>query len=179
MTACGTAHLRKVFHVADVELFHIRDLDSSTQGERDRALSRIRQVIPFASVMEVGSTAVEGVLGKQDLDFVARVPRERFGEARNILDVHFQRNDRQLSNAEYQGYLVHSPVDVAVQLIVAGGQYDNFEEFVRLLHASVDLRNAYNSLKLAWDGRPMEDYRAAKRAFILTALNENASAKFV
>jgi len=161
----------------DTEIFQIRDLDSNTLlNERARVLRLIEEIVPFASVMEVGSTAIEGVIGKQDIDFAVRTPLERFEEARSILDRHFQRNANQLSNAEYQGYLVPSPLDVAIQLLVAGGKYDHFERFLKLLSADETLRNAYNALKISWNGRSMNGYRRAKQTFIDKALDASQSA---
>jgi GrpB-like predicted nucleotidyltransferase (UPF0157 family) len=160
--------------VASAEVFRILEIDASTlNSERSRILAALRNAIPFASVMEVGSTALEGVVGKQDLDFSVRVPEATFEDARTILDALFQRNDHQLSNSEYQGYLVASPLDAAFQLFVAGGPYDTFETFLRLLANNSSLRHAYNDLKREWHGRPMDGYRLAKQAFIESALNES------
>jgi GrpB-like predicted nucleotidyltransferase (UPF0157 family) len=157
-----------------VDIFQICDLDRGTlQAERDRILLDIRAAIPFASIMEVGSTAVDGVVGKQDLDFVVRVPLLRFEEARDILDKRFQRNQQQLSTAEYQGYLIPSFLDAAIQLIVEVGKHDNFERFLGLLRANGELRRAYNELKVAWNGRSMRGYRLAKESFIESALNNS------
>jgi GrpB-like predicted nucleotidyltransferase (UPF0157 family) len=158
--------------VANADVFRIREIDASTlNSERSRILGALRHAIPFASVMEVGSTALEDVVGKQDLDFAVRVPEARFEDARTILDALFQRKHGQLSNAEYQGYQVTSPLDAAIQLFVSGGPHDTFETFLRLLASSSVLRRAYNDLKREWHGRPMDGYRLAKQAFIESALN--------
>ena len=67
--------------MTQLELFHLRHIDASQlRTERDRVLRLIRKLIPSDSVMEVGSTAIEGIVGKQDLDFVVRVPSHRFDE---------------------------------------------------------------------------------------------------
>jgi GrpB-like predicted nucleotidyltransferase (UPF0157 family) len=161
--------------LSEPEIFHIREIDRDTlASERDRALRLVQKAVPFASVMEVGSTAVPDVVGKQDLDFVVRVPQNRFEKTRELLDNNFRRNDLQLSNEEYQGYLVSSSLDVAIQLIVENGKYDDFETFLQLLRTNPDVRFAYNALKLAWNGQPMEKYRAAKQDFISATL-ENKS----
>jgi GrpB-like predicted nucleotidyltransferase (UPF0157 family) len=120
--------------------------------------------------MEVGSTALAGVVGKQDLDFVVRVPSSRFEHSRIALDAQFPRNQRQLCEHGFQGYCVPSQLEAAIQLIVAGSQHDNFERFLNCLTASTELRQAYNALKIAFDGRPMHEYRLAKSAFIEAAL---------
>ena len=122
--------------------------------------------------MEVGSTAVAGAVGKQDIDFAVRVPAAFFVKTRRCLDAYLERNPDQLSNSEYQGYHVGSNFDVAVQLIVSGGQYDHFERFLQALNSNSDLVKVYNSLKRKWNGKPMDDYPRAKRAFIEVVLAE-------
>jgi GrpB-like predicted nucleotidyltransferase (UPF0157 family) len=81
---------------------------SLLQSEPTRVLNLLRSTIPFANIREVGSTAVEGLLGKQDVDFALSVKAERFDDARLVLDRTFARNDNQLSNAEFQAYVVPS-----------------------------------------------------------------------
>ena len=160
--------------MTQIETFRIRRVDASQlQAERERVACLIREAIPSASVMEVGSTAIEGLVGKQDLDFAVRVPSQRFDETRLILDRTFPRNTGQLSNDEYQGYLVPSPLDVAIQLIIEGGRHDNFEKFLLALRTDPSLRHAYNNLKSAWDGRPMQEYRLAKQRFIDSVLSDS------
>ena len=68
------------------------------------------------------------------------------------------------------GSVVDSEFDVAIQLTVDGGQHDTFLEFLDQLRASEDLRARYNQLKRTFDGRPMTEYREAKRNFIKKAL---------
>lgn len=159
-----------------VEIFEIRQLDQKIiAGERVRILTLLRGAVPFAEIMEVGSTALSGVIGKQDIDFAARVAATGFCKAREILDELFARSDHQLSNSEFQGYVVPSPLDVSVQLFHANGQYDTFEDFIRLLAASADLRGAYNQMKSVWNGRPMAEYRIAKADFIEKTLRQQRS----
>jgi GrpB-like predicted nucleotidyltransferase (UPF0157 family) len=154
-----------------VELFHIRDIDPAVLGsERERIFRLLRSAVSFADVIEVGSSAVEGVIGKQDIDFLVRVPRDRFAEARGILDQHFERDALQLANDEFQGYRIASPIDVSAQLTIAGGRYDVFEPFLIRLRSDPAVRNAYNELKRNWNGRAMDEYRAAKGEFIASVL---------
>jgi GrpB-like predicted nucleotidyltransferase (UPF0157 family) len=152
--------------------FYIRDLDRSIlHGERERILQLIKKVISFALLTEVGSTAAEGVVGKQDLDFALRVPASRFYEAQGILDSHFDRNDVQRPVVGYQRYRVHSQLDVLIHLVVSGGSYDNdFGRFLEVLVSNNEVRIAYNKLKVAFNGRPMSEYKRAKKAFIESAL---------
>jgi GrpB-like predicted nucleotidyltransferase (UPF0157 family) len=152
--------------------FYIRDFDRAIlDSERERILRLIKKVIPFALPKEVGSTAVDGVVGKQDLDFALRVPSSRFYEAQSILDSQFDRNDALRPVVGYQRYLVHSKLHVLVHLVVEGGYYDSdFDRFIKLLVTNRELRIAYNNLKIAYNGQSMSEYKRKKKAFIESAL---------
>lgn len=153
------------------ELFQLREPDGELlQAERARSWALLERLVPWAERAEVGSTAVDGLLTKGDLDWLVRVPASRFPEARRALDRALPRNPDQLSNAQYQGYQVPSPLDLAVQLTVAGGPYDDFLPFLEALRADAALREAYNALKRRHDGQPMAEYRAAKSAFVREVL---------
>lgn len=154
-----------------MDTFRIQTIDAaSLRRERTRVLHTLARVLPAAEALEVGSTAVDGVIGKGDLDVLVRVPEGDFPAARAALDGCFRRNPDQLANALYQGYTVDSALDVAVQLTVKGGPYDDFERFLEALRADPALVDRYNALKRAWHGRPMDAYRAAKAAFIEAVL---------
>ena len=149
------------------ERFHLCTPDPALlAAERDRVLALLRALLPGIPCLEIGSTAVPGVIGKGDIDLLVRAPAAQLEAVRACLDGVLARNPAQLSNAQYQGYRVDSPLDVAVQLTVAGGPYDDFLPFLEALRADPALVAAYNALKRAWDGRPMDDYRAAKSKFI-------------
>ena len=150
------------------EVFQIREPDPrSLTKERDRVTTAIRGELPFADVHEVGSTAIAGVIGKGDLDFVVLVPAARFEAARSALDGRYPRNPRQYSGPIYQGYLAPSPLfDIALQVTVRGGPHDVFDLFLAALRANPDRIRDYNALKRAWNGLDMEGYRRAKAAFI-------------
>ncbi len=160
-----------------LDVFRITHIDPSLiDAERTRVLNLIASAVPLERIFEVGSTAVQGVVGKQDFDFLVRVPKAEFEKTRDLLDQHFNRNSEQLSNDVYQGYTVTSDFDVAIQLTVEGGPNDTFLEFVDLLREDDALRIRYNRLKEAFDGRPMDEYRDAKSEFIENALS-SANAK--
>jgi GrpB-like predicted nucleotidyltransferase (UPF0157 family) len=153
------------------ERFEIQNLDPELiKSERDRIFPVLQRILPFAKVIEVGSTAVEGVIGKQDIDFLARVPRNLFHAAKEALDQNFYRNERQFSAEDFQGYRVSSPLDIAIQLTAENGEHDVFERFLTLLRSDPELRRTYNELKVAFNLRPMDEYRVAKGDFIKRAL---------
>jgi len=149
------------------EYFRLKDVAKDRlDAERQKAMAKLDELLPEGSFMEVGSTAIPGLIGKQDLDFLVRVPQESFEVTRSKLDTAFQRNPNQLSTEIYQGYTVESEMDVAIQLTIENGPHDTFMEFLELLQTNVDLRERYNDLKREFDGKPMADYRTAKREFI-------------
>src|SRR5688500_5164049 len=139
--SCRTSPSEMLRQALVTHRFSLRIVDPSELARaRDAAIAPLRAALPgWAAVLEVGSTAVEGVIGKGDIDLLVRVPRERFEEARAIVDQLFARNPDQLSNEQYQGYLVPSDLDVAVQLTVRDGPYDSFVAFLDALRATPEL----------------------------------------
>lgn len=129
------------------ETFLLKAPQPDLPQERDRLLAVVRSVVPHAEVLEVGSTAVDGVIGKQDLDILVRVALEDFVRTRSTLDREFARDTQQLSNDIYQGYLVPSTVDAALQLTVSGSRYDRFTLFLDALRKDPGLVRTYNALK--------------------------------
>lgn len=153
--------------------FHLSDMNlTRLNAEKARVLDSLGALVSPEYTHEVGSTAVLGVIGKQDLDFLVRVPFNDFIETRNTLDKVFSRNPEQLSNEQYQGYHVESPMDVAIQLTTIDGPYDNFLEFLNALRDCDDLKQEYNALKLKFNGAPMTEYRCAKQMFIERVLQQ-------
>ena len=154
-------------------LFLIQPRPAALDAERDRILAAVQAILPaLAEVFEVGSTAVPGVIGKQDLDLLVRAPLEAFEATREALDQAFSRDPGQLSNEEYQGYRVQSPYDVAIQCTVKGSSYDTFLDFLDALRSAPERVEAYNALKRQWHGRDMDAYREAKAAFIQDVLKD-------
>ena len=151
----------------DANLFRIQTPQVRLiRKEKVRVLRMVRALIPFAEVKEIGSTAVAGVIGKQDLDVLIKVDNNNFGLAKRILDEFFSRNGTQLSNENIQGYRVDSKADISLQLVVKGSPYDCFDDFLTALSQDASLRATYNHLKKQWDGKSMQEYRTAKGHFI-------------
>ena len=137
-----------------METFRISSLDAEVlDAERRRVLALLAACIPLEKVHEVGSTAVPGIVGKQDLDFLVLVPAKDFEVTRSVLDQRFRRNPEQLSTDAYQGYTIDSDLDVAIQLTIEGSTHDTFLAFLAQLRDSADLRAQYNHLKQRFDGK--------------------------
>ena len=156
-------------------IFLLQPPPLNLDSERTRVLNLLKTILPReAEVWEVGSTAIAGAIGKQDVDLLVRVPRAAFAATRAALDQAFPKNPDQMSNDVYQGYCVPSALDIAIQCTEKDGPYDNFLDFLEALRRSPERVEAYNALKRAWDGRRMEEYRAAKALFIEETLATNA-----
>jgi GrpB-like predicted nucleotidyltransferase (UPF0157 family) len=156
----------------DDEIFRIRESqDELLESERARVLDLLRSALPAAQNAEVGSTAVPGAIGKQDVDIAVLVDANQFTETCTILDRLLIHNEQQLTSDCYRGYHASDICDVSVQVTVRGGPYDTFHDFVKALRNDFELLQAYNQLKRAWDGKPMDEYRLAKADFIAKALD--------
>jgi GrpB-like predicted nucleotidyltransferase (UPF0157 family) len=125
-----------------------------------------------ADVRHIGSTAIPGCLTKGDLDIVVRVGERDFAAAEQALEGRFARNlgsDRSAYFAAFEdgGATPH----LGIQLVVIGSACDDFHPFSAALRADPALVVEYNRLKQARHGKPMDDYRRAKDAFITRVLD--------
>ena len=156
------------------DLFWLRDQPPAFLAEAGRkTIEAIQKLIPDAEVYEVGSTAVPGAIGKQDIDVLVSVPSHLFQSAQAILDAAYARDLQQFSSADYQGYCVSVDPDIKVQFTVMGSRYDRFLPFLEALRSDPKLLKRYNRLKLRWNGRPMIEYRKAKARFIEAVLSSS------
>lgn len=129
-----------------------------------------------ADIEHVGATAVSGCLTKGDLDICVRVDRAEFAAADAALAALFARNDGSIRTDAFSAFAaVEADPPLGVQLVVRGGELDVFVRFRDALRADPALVAAYNDLKVGFDSRPMDDYRAAKAAFVEKVLADTVS----
>lgn len=132
----------------DANLFRIQTPQVRLiRKEKVRVLRMVRALIPFAEVKEIGSTAVAGVIGKQDLDVLIKVDNNNFGLAKRILDEFFSRNGTQLSNENIQGYRVDSKADISLQLVVKGS-LDFTRSTRQLIMSKTERRELYERYQI-------------------------------
>lgn len=124
-----------------------------------------------AEVLHVGATAIPGCLTKGDLDIVIRVSQADFESVDGILAKFLTRNAGSVRTQEFSAFEdLGRALHVGIQLVARDGSFDFFHRFVDALRANPELVRRYNTLKLAFDGKSMSDYRKAKDAFIAEAL---------
>ncbi len=129
-------------------------VDRLWQTERKKLL----RLLPAADVQHVGSTAVPDIQG--------RVAAADFADAETVLAAHYQRNpksDRAIGFASFTDEKARPPL--GVQLTAVDSPEDRLYRFRDVLKAHPPLREAFDTLKRGWEGRPMAGYRAEKAAF--------------
>lgn len=146
-----------------------RDAARRAYEEHHRTL---RPLLPGARIEHVGSTAVPGSVTKGDLDICVIVEPADFSQADALLAGRCARNLGSIHTTSFAAFTVDGgAIDVGIQLVVAGSEWDTFVRWRDLLRSHPALRRAYDELKRRYDGRPMDDYRAAKSTFIGEALS--------
>jgi GrpB-like predicted nucleotidyltransferase (UPF0157 family) len=146
-----------------------RDAARRAYDEHRRTLGAL---LPRAQIEHVGSTAVPGSVTKGDLDICVIVEPAEFSEADALLAGCCTRNHGSIHTTSFAAFIADgSAIDVGIQLVAAGSEWDTFVLWRDLLRSDPALRHAYDELKRRYDGGPMDEYRAAKSAFIGEALS--------
>lgn len=158
------------------ERFHVAADHHQAREAAERLFASMQvqlvAVLPATcEVLHIGATAVPGCLTKGDLDIVVRVKREDFEAAEAALAARFARNSGSIQTEAFAAFEDEACTPhLGIQLTVKGGELDIFHRFVAALRADPALVSRYNALKIAHDGQPMDDYRAAKDAFVTNVL---------
>jgi uncharacterized protein len=154
------------------------DASDSFRAQVDELLpqvqSLVRTVAARADVQEMGSTAVPGVLTKGDLDINVRLQnREEFDRVVTFLAGHFAIHQPQNWIDGYASFAdEHSyALPVGIQVTILGHPEDKFIGQRDRLAANPELVAKYNALKMSFEGRDANDYRASKWEFIETYLS--------
>jgi GrpB-like predicted nucleotidyltransferase (UPF0157 family) len=160
-------------------LFLLHPNDPEARLAADRLFKQIEAELRSlltqrADIRHIGATAVPGCVTKGDLDVVVRVPAEKFAATDRLLATRFARNLGSKRTATFAAFADDNSVPhLGVQLTTVGGEDDYFHVFVDRLLRDPELVARYNALKTIWDGKPMDDYRAAKSVFITTVLMQS------
>lgn len=137
----------------------------------DTIARQLAEALPAAGIVHVGSTALPGSLTKGDLDIVVRVSASDFPRAEALLATMFERNVGSFHSHELASFVdASTDPELGVQLVAAGSKLDHFVLWRDRLASDAALRRAYDELKRGFEGQSMDDYRAAKAAFIAERL---------
>jgi acyl-CoA thioester hydrolase len=144
--------------------YRLTEVDLAALDERIAELrAAIRALVPHAHVEHVGATAVPGLPTKGDLDLQVRVHRERFEDAKETLARHYRPYDHAYQAPDGASFDVDHPRHPAMlHLTVIDSEADEQWVFRELLREDPALLSSFRQLRHAFDGRPMDDWRAAK-----------------
>ena len=131
----------------------------------------LSQLLPDADIQHIGGTSVSGSLTKGDLDIQVRVSQNSFAAAEESLSNRYGRNDDSVRTGEFVSFKDDSlSPPLGIQLTAIGSQFDSFCKLRELLRSRTDLLEQFNTLKRRHEGCSMEEYRAAKNAFLESIL---------
>jgi GrpB-like predicted nucleotidyltransferase (UPF0157 family) len=133
--------------------------------------AKLMDVLPFAEVEHIGSSAILGAISKGDLDVLVRVAKNQFPQAIEAVE--------SLGFSVKQGTLrteslcmLEGPSGVAVQLIEKGSEFEMFVRFRDRMNSHPKLVEEYNRLKKECTGLSEDEYRERKSSFIKKILSE-------
>jgi len=133
---------------------------------------RVRRALPNADVEHIGSSAIMGAISKGDLDMLVRVSGVDFNQALSeIQAMGFTIKEGTLRTDSLCMLVTQEfDADVAIQLIEAGSEFEDFIKFRDRLNADANLVKTYNELKMSSTHLSPDEYRAKKANFITTVL---------
>jgi len=133
---------------------------------------RVRRALPKVDIEHIGSSAIIGAVSKGDLDMLVRVSRVDFNQALSeIQAMGFTIKEGTLRTDSLCMLVTEEfDADVAIQLIEAGSEFEDFIRFRDLLNADSKLVKTYNELKMNSIHLSPDEYRAKKAIFIQTVL---------
>lgn len=138
----------------------------------DKLAAKVSVNLPEAEVEHIGSSAIKGAYSKGDLDVLVRVSKDKFLPSVKIIEsLGFSIKKGTLRTESL--CMLEGKDDVAIQLIEAGSQFENFVHFRNKMNRRPDLVEQYNQLKLNCTGLTAEEYRARKSKFIGAILVED------
>ncbi len=129
---------------------------------------KLLSLIPAADIQHIGSTAIAGAVTKGDLDIQARVPIGDFEEARNRLRELYNVNQFENWSETYASFKDENSKEIplGIQLTAIDSEEDRlFRKQQEVLLTNPNVLDEYNKLKLSYDGKSIDDYRAARKKF--------------
>lgn len=134
---------------------------------------KIAEVLPTARVEHIGSSAIEGVISKGDLDIFGGVTNAEFDHACEILaSLGFMvKSDTLRTAALCMMECFDYEIDVGIQIVDMTLDQANFIGFRDALRSNPELVLRYNQLKRNSVGLAESDYRTRKSKFITSVIS--------
>ncbi len=131
----------------------------------DEQRSFLQAQFPFADIQHIGGTSVPGLLTKGDLDINFRIGEDQFYTVVEKLKNIYEINQPENWSSSYASFKDDSK-SLGIQVTVIGSDKDFFVSHRDALRQDPKLVILLNELKSAYEGKSMDEYRAAKGAFL-------------
>ncbi len=151
---------------------NVKPFDSKSRKVASEVIREIEKMMPNIKVMFMGSAAL-GVAGQNDID-LSMVSNGNFDKDRSTLLELFgsptHDNSRFVQwDFEREGF----PVDLSLNRKMSPQIKEQIDTF-NLLSSNSSLKNEYEQIKLAMDGKSKREYQVAKYEFYNRILSPNA-----
>ena len=148
-------------------------IKESIESTYNEIVSEIKQRFPDVSIIHIGSSSVDELLTKGDLDILVIANSSNFQRLFNYLNESYEINSGVELSSSFASFKDESSIpNVGIQLALSLENDYDFLIFQNMLLKSNKLKNEYNELKKAFDGKLMVEYRAEKSDFIEEALDK-------
>jgi GrpB-like predicted nucleotidyltransferase (UPF0157 family) len=129
---------------------------------------RITHVLPAVDIQHIGGTAVPGLLTKGDVDINVRVDAILFPGAVEEFKKLYHINQPDNWTSAFASFKDDDSfaLPLGVQLTVIGTSDDHFVRHRDALLRDPTLVGKFNDLKRRFESKDMDEYRAAKSAFL-------------
>lgn len=138
--------------------------------------SKVSRLLPDAQLEHIGASAIPGAVSKGDLDICVLVAPQAHAQAVQTLEAagYAIKADTMRTPALCMLLSPRSDMDVALQVVAKGSEFEFFLHFRDALRADPSLVEQYNQLKTRFATRGEERYRAEKSRFITAVLTAHA-----
>jgi len=127
--------------------------------------SMILSTLPNVEIEHVGSSAVKGVLTKKDLDITVRAEISEFQKCIDAMEKMFKAVHKdvwQYNKNTSEGMAIFTKQDnylesIDIMLVVKGSRFDEYHIFREILEKDDCVRQDYNALKKAYQGKPYKE----------------------
>lgn len=123
-------------------------------------------ILPPVDIQHTGSSSVPGLIGKLDTDIQIRTTRDQFQDVVDLMHRHYAPKHPEIWDEGFVTFCDNREHLIDLMVTVIGSRYDDFYRTRDMLIADKQLREAYNQLKLRYEGKPYGEYRKAKQQFI-------------
>lgn len=143
------------------ELF---SLISNLFDEQKRLISDLS---PCATITHIGGSSIPGALTIGDLDIYVQLSKKDFNDTVNKLKNHYHVNHAEMWTDEFAlfHWKDHPKIPMSIVVVVKDSKFDEHLLQTNLLRNNPDLLLEYNNLKRKFEGKPIAEYKKAKREF--------------